>query len=299
MIAQAIADGILSGAVISLGAIGLSISLQVLRFANFAHSELLSWAAYLALSFVGFFGVGSAMGPFTFGWGLIVATLLSGAAVALLAILANELVYARLRARGSSPMILVFAAFGVALIMRHLIVLIWGPEVQYYTRELQMAVEVLPGVRMLPDQLFVLGLTLVALVGFHGLLRYSRMGIAMRGMAESRPLAQVCGVAVESVTRWTWVVTSMLASLAGVCLGLTSQIKPEMGFHLLMGMFTAMIIGGIGSLAGAVIGGLVIGVAENVSVLYISAGYKQVIPFILLIAVLYIRPNGIFGQQEG
>lgn len=299
MIGQAIADGILSGAVISLGAIGLSLSLQVLRFANFAHSELLSWGAYLTLTFVGLFGVGSTIGPFSFGWGLIVATVLSGAAVAVMAIVASEAVFSRLRARGSSPLILVFAAFGVALIMRHLIVLIWGPEVQYYTRELQMAVEVLPGIRMLPDQLFVLGLTLIALVGFHCLLRYTRMGIAMRGMAESRPLAQICGIAVESVTRWTWAVTSILAALAGVCLGLTSQIKPEMGFHLLLGMFTAMIIGGVGSLAGAVIGGLVIGVAENVSVLYISAGYKQVTPFILLIAVLYVRPNGIFGQREG
>lgn len=299
MIAQAIADGILSGAVIALGAIGLSLSLQVLRFANFAHSELLTWGAYLALSFIGFFGVGSTIGPFSFGWELIAGTVLAGAAVAVMAMVASEVVFSPLRARGSSPLILVFAAFGVALIMRHAIVLIWGPEVQYYTRELQMAVEILPGMRMLPDQLFVLGLTLAVLVGLHGILRYTRMGIAMRGMAESRPLAQTCGIAVERVTRWTWVMTSMLASLAGVCLGLTSQIKPEMGFHLLLGMFTAMIIGGIGSLGGAVIGGLVIGLAENLAVLYISAGYKQVVPFILLIAVLYVRPNGIFGRQEG
>ena len=298
MLGQAIADGILTGAIIALGAIGVSFGLQILRFANFAHSELVTWGGYLALVVMAFAGPGTPTGPLSFGWQLIAAMLVAGVLTGGLAWLVDLLVFRRLRNSGAHHLSMVFAAFGVALVMRHLIVLIWGHGSHFYTRELQIAVQVLPGIRMLPDQIFILGLAGVVVVAMHLYLTYSRTGMAMRAMAESPALAQVCGVQVEGVVRWTWFLSGGLAAMAGVFLGLTPQVHPEMGFNLLLALFAAAILGGAGSLIGAVIGGLMVGLAENLSVLFISPGYKPAMPFLVLLTVLFVRPQGLFGEKE-
>jgi branched-chain amino acid transport system permease protein len=298
MLGQTVADGILTGAIIALGAIGVSFGLQILRFANFAHSELIAWGAYLALAFVSFFGVGTPIGPVSFGWPLILAMLLAGVLTGVLACIVDGLVYRRLRNRGASSLTLVFASFGVALILRHLIVLGFGPGTHAYTNELQIAIEVWPGIRMLPDQIFILATALIVVAGLHIYLTYSRTGIAMRAMAESPALARACGVKVESVIRWTWMLSGALAAMAGIFLGLTPQLHPEMGANLLLELFAAAVLGGVGSLPGAVIGGLLVGLSENVSVLAISTVYKTAMPFVVLLLVLFFRPQGLFGKKS-
>lgn len=298
MIAQALADGLFTGAIIALGAIGVSFTLQILRFANFAHSELLTWGAYLALVFVAFAGPGTPTGPLSFGWQLVAAAFLAALLTGVLAWLVDALVFSRLRRQGAHHLTMVFAAFGAALVMRNLVVLFWGHESRYYTRELQMAFEVLPGVRILPDQVFILLLTLAVVVALHLFLAYSRTGMAMRATAENPALAQACGIRVEAVVRATWILSGALAALAGVFTGLTPQLHPEIGFNLLLALFAAAILGGIGSLPGAVVGGLLVGLAENLSLLVINPGYKTAMPFLLLLAVLLARPQGIFGEKR-
>ena len=295
---QALADGILTGAIIALGAIGVTFTLEIMRFANFAHSELLTWGAYIALVIVTFAGPGTPTGPLSFGWQLLAAALIAAVLTGLAAWAVDTLVFRRLRHRGALPLTMVFAAFGAALVMRHLIVLVFGHESRYYTRELQIAVELLPGVRMLPDQIFILGLALAAMIALHTFLAWSRTGIAMRAMAESPALAQVCGIEVDAVVRLTWIISGALAAFAGVFTGLTPQLHPEIGFNLLLSLFAAAILGGTGSLAGAVIGGFLVGLAENLSLLVISPGYKGAMPFLLLLAILILRPQGIFGARN-
>jgi branched-chain amino acid transport system permease protein len=295
---QAIADGILTGAVIALGAIGVTFTLGIMRFANFAHSELLTWGAYFALVVVAFAGPGAPTGPLSFGWQLVAAALVAAVLTGLAAWAVDALVFRRLRRRGAHPLTMVFAAFGAALVMRHLVVLVWGHESRYYTRELQMATEVLPGVRVLPDQIFIVGLALAAMIGLHVFLTRSRTGMAMRAMAESPALAQVCGIEVEGVVRLTWIISGALAAFAGVFIGLTPQIHPEIGFNVLLSLFAAAILGGTGSLPGAVVGGFLVGLAENLSLLVISPGYKGAMPFLLLLLILIVRPQGIFGERS-
>jgi branched-chain amino acid transport system permease protein len=298
MIGQAIADGFLTGGILALGAIGVSLSSQILKFANFSHAELLTWGAYIALTFTFFATAGSPIGPLSFGSSLLLAVVLAGLLTGVLAIVVDRLVFRRLRSRHANSLTMVFASFGVALILRNLVLLIWGPEAQYYTGELQIAIEVLPDIRLLPDQVFVLGLTIVLVVGLHLILKYSRLGMSMRAMAESPALARVCGVKIETVIRWTWAVAGILAAIAGIFSGLTIQLRPEMGFNLLLAILTAAILGGSGSLFGAVIGGLVVGLAENLSVLVIPANFKAAVPFMVLILVLYFRPQGLLGKAE-
>jgi len=296
---QVIADGILTGAIISLGAIGVTMTLGILRFANFAHSELVTWGGYFALMFVVFAGTaGESFGPLSFGWPFVAAILFAGVATALLALLVDMLVFARLRRSGAKEMTLVFASFGVALLLRHIIVVIFGAQAVYYTSALQIAVEILPGVRVMPDQILVLALTVLLVVGLHIVLRYTRLGIAMRASAESADLARVHGVDVRQIVRWTWAIGGGLAAAAGVFYGLTVQLRPEIGFALLLPLFTAALLGGSGSVYGAVIGGMIIGLSESLSTLIIPTGYKQAVPFMILLLVLYLRPRGLFGEAK-
>ena len=298
MIWQALADGILTGAVISLGAIGVSFTLQIMRFANFSHAELLTWGAYITMVFVAFTGPGSPTTGLSFGWQLMAVLLLAALLTGLTAWGLDRILFRRLRHRGAQHMTLVFASFGAALVLRHLIVLIWGHDSRFYTRELQMTLEVFPGVRVLPDQVFILIVALVVLVALHLFLRFSRTGIAMRATAENPALAQCCGMEVDKVIRATWIIGGALAAAAGVFTGLTPQVNPDVGHQLLLPLFAAAILGGIGSLAGAVVGGLLVGIAENALLLVVSPGYKQAMSFMLLLVVLLVRPQGIFGERR-
>ncbi|MGH6922156.1 MAG: branched-chain amino acid ABC transporter permease [Propylenella sp.] len=298
MIGQAIADGLLTGAILALGAIGISLSLQILRFANFGHGDVLTLGAYGALTFTGVATAGASIGPVSFGWQFLIAVVIAGVVAGAAAILIDMLVYSRLRSRRAHNLTMIFASFGVALVLRNLVLLTWGPDVHYYTNELQIAVRILPNVRVMPDQIFVLALALVLVIALYCALRYTRLGMAMRAMAENPALAGVCGVETRKVIRISWFVAGALAGMAGAFLGLTVQLRPEMGFNLLLAILTAAILGGTGSLFGAVAGGLLVGLAENLSVLVIPAGYKAAMPFLLLLLVLYLRPQGIFGSLE-
>ncbi|HEY7539786.1 MAG TPA: branched-chain amino acid ABC transporter permease [Methylomirabilota bacterium] len=295
---QALADGILTGAIIALGAIGVTFTLGIMRFANFAHSELLTWGGYIALVIVAFAGPGTPTGPLSFGWQLLAAALVAAALTGLAAWGIDVLVFRRLRRRGAQPLTMVFAAFGAALVMRHLVVLVWGHESRFYTRELQIAVELVPGVRVLPDQVFIVGLALTVMLVLQTFLTRSRTGMAMRAMAESPALAQVCGIEVEAVVRLTWIISGALAAFAGVFIGLTPQLHPEIGVNVLLSLFAAAILGGTGSLTGAVAGGFLVGLAENLSLLVISPGYKGAMPFLLLLVILIVRPQGILGERS-
>jgi branched-chain amino acid transport system permease protein len=298
MIGQALADGLLTGAVISLGAIGISFTMQIMRFANFSHAELLTWGGYLALVVVGFIGAGLPTAGLSFGLGLVAATFLAALLTGALAWGVDRLVFRRLRRSGAQHLTLVFASFGIGLVLRHVIVLFWGHESRFYTKELQIAIELLPGVRVMPDQVFILALTMLIVVALHLWLQHSRTGIAMRATAESPALATACGIEIDRVIRATWFIGGGLAALSGVFVGLTPQLNPENGGSLLLALFAAAILGGVGSLPGAVVGGLLVGLAENLMLLWVSPGYKQAMSFGVLILVLLLRPQGLFGERR-
>ncbi|WP_309083802.1 branched-chain amino acid ABC transporter permease [Chelativorans sp.] len=296
---QALADGILSGSIIALGAIGLTLTMGILRFANFAHAELVTWGAYMALAVLAV--TGTFMGPIaplSFGIPLILAIVVAAALTSLLALAIDWLVYRPLR-RQTNHLTLVFGSFGISLLVRMVILLIFGGAAQYYSTALQIAIPVAPGLRIMPDQLFTLAVTVVIVVALHFFLQKTRLGLAMRALAENPELARVNGIDTRAVVRWTWVIGASLAAVAGVLYGLTIQLRPEIGFHLILPLFAAVILGGVGNVFGAVIGGLVIGLAESLAVLVVPSGYKMAVPFLILLAVLYLRPTGIFAGTVG
>ncbi|MGH7321371.1 MAG: branched-chain amino acid ABC transporter permease [Candidatus Rokuibacteriota bacterium] len=298
---QQIANGLILGATVSLGAIGLTLTYSILRFANFTHGDLITWGAYFVLSLLAMLPAtirhdAGQLGPFSFGWPLLAALLVAMALTALLALIVDRILFRRLRERGTQ-LALVIASFGASLALRNILVFLYGPEPDYFTREIQMAYAVLPGIRVTADQLFVLALTGVLVFGLHLLLTRTTLGRAMRAASENPMLVQVIGIDPQAVARWTWLIGGSLAAVAGVFVGLTVQVRPLLGFDLLLPLFAAAILGGVGSVYGAVLGGLIIGLAEALAVPLIGAEYRAAVAFLVLLLILLVRPTGLLGEK--
>ena len=298
---QLVADGLIQGAMVSLGAIGLTLTYSILRFANFTQGELVTGGAYAALiALAGFSGVSPGLGSIaglSFGWPMLAALVVGMLAMGGLALALEWLLFGRLRRHGSA-ITLVIASFGASLALRNLFAFAFGPQPRYFSRNLQIAIPVLPGMRVTPDQLFVIGLTAVLVVALHLFLTRTTLGRAMRATAENPSLAMLIGIDVRAVVRWTWLLGAALAAVAGVFLGITVQIRPAMGFDLLLPLFAAAILGGIGNPHGAVLGGLLIGLAESLSVPWVGSEYRQAVGFLVMLAFLLWRPQGLLGERS-
>src|SRR5271165_7149403 len=242
---QIVADGLIIGSVISLGAIGLSLTVSIVGFSNFSHGEFLAWGAYFAFIVTTGLtsmqeGLAAPIGPFSFGWGLVIAMVVAAAMTGALALALDTVLFKRLRKQSSIT--LVIASFGAALVLRNLLLFWQGGVPKYFSQNLQIAIPFLPrsfwgGLRFTPDQLLVLALTLATVTGLHLFLRYSVLGRSMRATAINPALAQVTGIDPERVLRATWLMGGVLAALAGVFAGITVQLRPTMGVDLLLPLF--------------------------------------------------------------
>lgn len=301
---QSLFDGVLVGAILSLGAIGLTMMMHILRFANFSHAELLTIGAYAALVFDAVF---SALVPaFAVKWGslsltaaLAIATLLSIAITGITAVAADRLIFKRLR-DNAGPLTMVFASFGVALIMRNVIGLLFGLQTMHYTDDIAfaMVVSLDPLLLIKPDQLLVLILALAAMAVLHLVMTRTPLGFALRAISENPSLAQANGINLKRMVTITWMIGGGLAALAGVFYALTNQISPIMGRDLVLSLFAATIVGGIGSVPGAFVGGFVVGLASSLALLVIPSGYNPALPFVIILVTLYFRPLGLFGEER-
>lgn len=301
MIAQALVDGLIAGTMIGLGAIGITLTYSILRFANFAHGEFISWGAYAALGVSGalaasFPGLALPIGPFSFGWSLPLGLLASMVLTGLLALLVDVLLFGRLRARQGAVIILVMAGFGAALTLRSLLEFLFTSKPAYFTDALQIAMKLGLGARATPDQLLSLGVAALLVLAVHLLLTRTAIGRAMRAVSENQQLAALAGVDVRQTIRTVWLLGAALAAVAGVMAGLLVQIRPHMGHDLLLPLFAAAILGGIGSVPGAMAAGLIVGLAEALSVQFIGAEWRAAVAFVILVAVLLLRPQGLFGR---
>ena len=296
--------GIVLGSIIALGAIGLTLVYGILRFANFAHGDLMTAGAYVALFFVAslfpFLGVpDTRLEPFSFGWRMVAAFPLAMAAVAGVAVLLDRVLYRRLRQRGSSAVMLAMSALGASFIVRMVVLILWGADYRsFYPGVLRPAMKLPLGVKIRPDQVLILGVGAILVILLHLFLHRTKMGKAMRATADNPELARVSGIRTERVITWCWVTGGALAAAAGVLYGIDVQIHPGMGWNFLLPLFAAAILGGIGNVYGALIGGLVIGVLQQLSTAFLLPTYKPAVAFIGMILILLIRPQGIFGPRE-
>ncbi|SCB15220.1 branched-chain amino acid ABC transporter permease [Rhizobium multihospitium] len=298
---QFIVDGLLTGSMIGLGAIGVTLTYSILRFSNFAHGDFMAWGTYATLAVVSaigaIFGKVAPIGPLSFGWPLIVAVIVAMGFTGILALALDKVLFARLRAKGQS-IIVVMASFGASMALRSLLEFLFTSRPTYFSRAIQIAMPIGFGIRITPDQIALLIVTALLVFGVHMLMTRTQTGRSMQALSQNPALARVVGIDVAKVVRVTWLIGGGLACVAGVMIGILVQIRPLMGFDMLLPMFAAAILGGIGSVPGAVLGGLIIGLAEAAAVQLVGAEWRAAISFIILMAVLFIRPIGLFGVRE-
>lgn len=277
---QLLIYGVIYGSIIALGAVGVSLTFGVLRFANFSHGDLMTFGAYIALAvYVGLYP------------SLWVALAVALVATALLAVFIDQTLFRHFRK--SNPLILLISSFGVGLMIRSAIQLIWGGDSQVYVPGIQLPYRFWD-LRLKPDHLTILVGAVVLVVTLHLFLQKTRIGKAMRAMADNPDLARISGINTDRVIIWTWVMGAAMAAAAGFFLGLDTRVNPDMGWFILLPVFAAAILGGIGKPYGAIAGGYIIGITQELSTLVLSSAYKPAVAFALMVAILIVRPTGIF-----
>jgi len=316
-----IKDGLMRGLVIGLAGIGLSMTYSILSFANFAHGDYITaggfagWATTYVIA--GGFGaradIGSLLligaGGSVFGGALnigiattpvavIAGLLIAGVFTIALALFVDRYAFKPLRDR--SGIALLITSIGVAFAIRFLIQFVFGPSRRGVTAtQPSVAVPFIDGTFQLGAHDVTLAVIAVALMlGVHVLLQRSKLGKAMRAMADNEDLARVTGIPTERVVRYTWIIGGGLTGVAGYMFFLW---KGTMGYFdgwlLLLLIFAAVILGGIGSIYGAILGGLVIGLTASVSVVWIPSDFSRAAAFFVMIVILVIKPQGLFAGR--
>lgn len=320
---QVIISGLVLGCIYALGAIGITLIFGILRFAHFAHSELMTGGAFIAFLLASLFAAWGIVTPIPTGFVVLpIAMVLA----AILALGIDKGFYAPLRKRGAKPVTLLIASIGVTLMIQGLIRLFFGAgsysffeteAKEVFRFDLAGIGSTRPLVITEPQVLMIL-VTLVSVLALHFFLTRSRLGKAMRAMADNADLAQVSGINTALVVRVTWIIAGALGCMAGTMLALDVTLKPDLAFNIILPIFAAAIVGGLGQAYGAIAGGLLIGFAETLAVFnwtmllrplnailpdwmqlpptlaLVPTEYKLTVAFVILVVTLLVRPTGIF-----
>jgi branched-chain amino acid transport system permease protein len=316
-----IVAGVVLGSIYAVGAIGVTLIFGILRFAHFAHGDMMTMGGFIAFLLA---GVATAMGvvaPVPIGFVVLPFAMVIAAVIALGI---DKGFYAPLRARGARPVTLLIASIGVTLIIQGLIRLVFGSGTySFFVTEQKVLFRIpvpIEGVtrtiNFTQPQLLMVLCTAAAVIGLHFFLTRTRLGKAMRAMADNADLAQVSGINTKVVVRVTWIIAGGLAAMAGVMLALDVNLKPDLAFNIVLPIFAAAIVGGLGQSYGAIAGGFLIGFAETLSIFnwttllrplqsalpfelpanlaIVPTEYKLTVAFVILVVVLLWRPTGIF-----
>ncbi|MEA5565238.1 MULTISPECIES: branched-chain amino acid ABC transporter permease [unclassified Anabaena] len=280
-IIQLIVNGIAVGSIIALAAVGLTLTYGILRLSNFAHGDFLTLGAYLTL-FVN-----------TLGLNIWLSMILAAGGTVLAMVLSEKLLWSKMRSIRANSTTLIIISIGLALFLRNGIILIWGGKNQNYDLPIIPALDIF-GVKVPQNQIVVLALAVVAILALHYLLQNTKIGKAMRAVADDLDLAKVSGIDVDKVVLWTWLIAGTLTSLGGSMYGLITAVRPNMGWFLILPLFASVILGGIGNPYGAIAAAFIIGIVQEVSTAWLGSQYKQGIALLIMILVLLIRPKGLF-----
>lgn len=287
---QLIFNGLVSGGILALGAAGASLVWGVLRIGNFAHGDYMALGAFTA------YALGTVPGV-----PLVLAALGAMIVVASLAVIVDRTALRPMSGRGLTSVFIV--TVGISFLIRNTLFIAFGSGARQYSID-QALVYVVGPLRVSPGQVITLVAMGCAVAALGWLLGYTTIGRSMRAVAENKDLAAVTGVNTDRLSSITWIISGGLASLAGVCLGLVQgTFDASMGAYTLFLVFTAVVLGGIGSAYGALGGGLALGMTMEVSTWHGFAGgldprYKVVLAFAVLIALLLFRPQGLFGKDR-
>lgn len=280
-------NGLVTGSYFALGAIGLTLVYGILKLVNFAHGDMLTFGAYVAFLF-----------NVSIGMPLIFALVAAIAATAAIGVFLELGMWRPMRRRKAGMLQLLLMAIGLAFVIRNVIQFIAGTRPRTLDVDRTTAISFLD-LTIGRTQLVVLATGIVVLLLVALMLRYTSLGRQMRALADNFDLAETTGIDTGRVVIVTWILAAGLAGLAGVLVvASTGSLTPNTGFQLLLPIFAAVILGGIGNAYGALAGGLVLGLSQEWSTLLISSQWKIAVGFAVLILVLVFRPQGIFGRAR-
>lgn len=300
---QSLVNGVIRGGELALLAIGLTMIYGILRFANFSHTEFATIGAYLTVLLTA-----------TLGINLFVSAPIAVLFTGLVAVMVDKLSFKRLRQAGAVSLMVL--SIGLSICFRSIIQSIWGPQIRGYPIGIFRGMEFM-GIRITPIQITIVIVALICMLLFHLLLTKTRIGKTMRATSDNLILAQASGINTDRVIMWVWFIGASYAAIGGILIGLETQLRPDMGFAILLPVFATAILGGIGSVYGAMVGGLILGIVENLGIsfdfgslirivgisklggVFISPSYKPAIAFAILIIILLVRPGGILGEKRG
>jgi branched-subunit amino acid ABC-type transport system permease component len=281
---QLFINSIIAGSIIALPAIAFTLMFSILKFANFAIGAYVTVGAFSILFFEQTVGM-----P-------IWAALIPGMMVtALVAWLSDVTVFKPLRNRSSITLLIVSIA--VAFIIENVIRFIAGNDIRGFDVPLSRPIKAF-GFKATPEQYYLVAISMVTMLAVFALLKYTRLGKAMRATADNFTLAQVRGINTNGIILSTWLIGGALAGLAGLLAGLDLVIEPLVGWNLTIPILAAAILGGIGSPVGAMIGAITIGFAEELTAHFFNPAYKVGVGFVVISILLLVRPQGLFGQPE-
>ncbi|MCP2730691.1 branched-chain amino acid ABC transporter permease [Limnofasciculus baicalensis] len=278
---QLIVNGIALGSIIALAAIGLTLTYGILRLSNFAHGDFMTLGAYFTwLANIN-------------GVNIWISMILGAVGTVLVMLLSELWLWQPMRNARASSTSLIILSIGLALFLRNGIIFIWGGGNQSYNLPVVPAIDLM-GVKVAYYRIIVVVMAVFAIAALHFLLQNTKIGKAMRAVADNVDLARVSGINVEQVVIWTWVITGTLTAFGGAMYGLITAVRPNMGWFLILPMFASVILGGIGNPYGAILGAIIIGLAQELSVPWLGSEYKLAVALVVMVLMLLIRPQGLF-----
>jgi branched-chain amino acid transport system permease protein len=296
LVLQQTINGLTMGAIYAIVGLGYTMVYGIIRLINFAHGAVFMVGAYLGLTILDM--LGGAHPSIGIAPALLLAIVLPAIVCGGLGFAMDWLVYRRLRARRAHLLIPLIAALGISLILETGAMLIWGKEFKVYPAILPVWHVTIAGAVLNSQQIMLLVICLAMMIGLHLFVQKTRLGRAMRAASLDPGAARLVGVNVNTIILLTFVIGSALAAVAGVLYGLYyGSVNFRMGYVPGLKAFTAAVLGGVGNIPGAMLGGLIIGLLETFGAAYISGEWKDAIAFIILITVIVVRPTGLLGER--
>jgi branched-chain amino acid transport system permease protein len=279
--------GLSLGMVYGLVALGISFIYSGLDIVHFAHGEIYMIGAFIGVTALNLTGL-------SYPLLILISMVLTG----LIGVAIERLFYRRLTRQGGgisfAGMGIIIAGFGISMVLQNVAFLIWSARAVPFPVSYGMPIEL--GNIVLPKSyLWIVAITLILMLGLHLFLRRTRLGLAVRAVAYNKDIAYLMGINVPLMISVLFGIGCALAAAAGVLIGPINYVEVLMGTGILIKAFAAAVVGGFGNLPGAVVGGLLVGVVESLGAGYLSGNYKDIYAFFMLIAVLMVRPSGIFG----
>ena len=287
MFSQLFFNGLIAGAIYALVAAGFSLIYSTCKFVHFAHGATIAVAAYILYSLFSLLGLNF--------WFSIILTIILTAGFGWLV---NKIVYQKLRKRKASNVILLIASVALLILFESLILLFFGANVKTLGFiKIAKGWEFL-GAVITPLQVIIIFSSLVLFILLFLFTKKTKIGKAMKAVADNKDVAEIVGISAKKIYAWSFIIGSGIAGVGGILVGLEQNLEPTMGLNLMIKGFTGAIIGGVGSVPGAILGSFLLGLIENFGIWVLPSGYKDAIAFIILFIFLIFRPQGILGRKR-